>query len=117
MEKITNVKAMAKAIEICENNGVSEEVLTKLANIKASYERKSSVERKPTATQLLNEDIKVEILGILADTNEPMTATDVVKSLTDEYSNQKISHLLNDLVKDGKANKSKNKGKTYFATV
>lgn len=55
--------------------------------------RKSTGERKPTKTQVANEGLKAEILGILG---EGMTATDVGKALN--ISVQKASALLKQMI-------------------
>ena len=75
---------------------------------------KKTGSRKPTATQIANEGYKATILEVLSD--EGMTATEVLKSHTDfeDMSNQKISSLLNALVKEGKVVKETDKNKTLF---
>ena len=75
---------------------------------------KKSGSKKPTATQIANEGYKATILEVLSD--EGMTATEVLKSHTDfeDMSNQKISSLLNALVKEGKVVKETDKNKTLF---
>lgn len=116
--KMTNVNALSMAIEVLSTvEGFDSEALTKLGNIKASYEKKSSnTERKPTQTQLDNERLKVDILDLM-ESNKAYTVTDVVKALPNEYSNQKISALMNALVKAEKLSKTTEKGKTYFTVV
>lgn len=117
--KITNVKALENAINFLTEKGYDDkQTIEKLGNIKNSYVKKSSTTRKPTATQLLNEEIKVEILGVL--NNEPnriFTVTEVLKALTEEYSNQKISRLLSDLATDNKVVKISDKRKTFYQSI
>lgn len=72
----------------------------------------STGERKPTAVQKANEGIKEEILAVLSD--EPQTITDVVKSLEGDYTNQKISALVRQLIADGKVEKVVDKRKSLF---
>ena len=50
---------------------------------------------------------------------ERYTVTELIKGIETiaDYSNQKISALLSQLVKDGKVVRTVEKGKTYFALV
>lgn len=115
--KMTNVVALTMAIEALKAQNFNAEALAKLENVKASYEKKSSTsERKPTQTQLDNEKLKAEILGLMAE-GQTYTVTDIVKALPNEYSNQKISALMNALVKANALTKVTEKGKTLFAKV
>ena len=63
MEKMTNVKALAFAIE---NGNFPTEVVEKLTAIRTSFEKKSAT-KKPTANQTANEEFKATILEVLAD--------------------------------------------------
>lgn len=71
-------------------------------------------ERKPTKTQLENEGIKEQIAQFLRSADEPMTIGDIMKAVGIE-SNQKISALVTQMVKCGKAVRTEVKGKAYFA--
>ena len=76
---------------------------------------KKSGSKKPTATQVANEGTKATILTVL--TAEGMTASEVLAS-SEEFtgmSNQKISALLNALVKEGKVVKNTEGKKSVFA--
>ena len=70
---------------------------------------------KPTKTQLENEVIKDTIMAVLTDT--PMSITDLMKSSAElgGYSNQKISALLTQLLKDDKVVRTEVKGKPHYA--
>jgi len=83
--------------------------------------KKNSGDRKPTAVQKANEDLKVLILEeMTANPNKLYTATDVMKAvqpLVDyELSNQKISALLRTLGEKGtdEVKKIVDKRKSYF---
>ena len=83
--------------------------------------RKNSGDRKPTAAQKANEDLKALILEeMTANPNKLYTATDVMKAvqpLVDyELSNQKISALLRTLGDKGtdEVKKIVDKRKSYF---
>lgn len=111
--KMTNVIALATAIEALSSvEGFDAEALAKLSNIKATYEKKSSSStlKKPTATQIANEALKVRILDTM-EVGVQYTVTDLVKLLDSEFTNQKLSALLNRM--DG-VSKVVDKRKTFF---
>ena len=114
MEKMTNAKAIAYVIENCT---LPQDVAEKLEKIKASYEKKSSAERKPTATQIANEHLKDVILEVLTEATEPMTVSEIIKAHAElaELSTQKVSPQLAKLVDEKKVNKTTEKRKSYFA--
>lgn len=75
---------------------------------------KKSASKKPTKTQEANEGLKTVILSVL--TADGKTASEVLAA-SDEFaglSNQKISSLLNALVKDGKVVKETDNRKSVF---
>lgn len=74
-------------------------------------------ERKPTKTQLENEGVKTSILSALGEIGVPTTITDLQKASAElaEFSNQKISALLTQLVKGGAVVRTEVKGKAHFA--
>ena len=114
MEKMTNAKAIAYVIENCT---VPQDVAEKLEKILASYEKKSSAERKPTATQIANEHLKDVILEVLTEATEPMTVSEIIKAHAElaELSTQKVSPQLAKLVDEKKVVKTTEKRKSYFA--
>ena len=79
--------------------------------------RKSSGTRKPTKTQLENEGFKADILEALASVDEPVTIKglcgicDSISGLT----NQRVTHLLTDLRKEGKVARTYVKKVAFFA--
>ena len=87
-----------------------------LVALKASIDKKNSADRKPTATQTANENIKAEILAVLAD-GTARTVTEimsVVPSLNGA-SNQKASALVRQLVEEGSVKREQIKRKAYFS--
>lgn len=78
--------------------------------------KKNSAEKKPTAQQAENEAIK-EI--ILENLTSRMTISEMQKTIPDlaEYSNQKISALMRQLVLEGLVVKDEDKRKSYFSKV
>ena len=113
MEKMTNAKAIAYVIE---NYTLPQDVAEKLEKIKASYEKKSSAERKPTATQIANEHLKEVVLEVLTKATEPMTVSEIIKAHAElqGLTTQKVSPLVAKLVDELKVNKTIEKRKSYF---
>lgn len=109
MEKMTNVKALAFAIE---NGNFPIEVVEKLTAIKTSYENKAT-NKKPTANQVENENIKTQIVEFL-EKGGSYTATEVMKGIGLE-SIQKVSALLSQLTKAEVIVKTVDKKKALFS--
>ena len=76
--------------------------------------KKNSGEKKPTANQLANDGIKNDISAILANNGGLMTVTDIQKSLGADFSNQRISALLRQMMADGTVERVEDKRKAYF---
>lgn len=80
-------------------------------------DRKGSTPRKPTKVQLENDAFKAEIVTALAVADRPVT----IKELSGlcgsiaNLSNQRITHMLTDLRKDGKVVRSYIKKVAYFS--
>ena len=87
-------------VDFCEKE------IEKLTNRKTSQ----------TKNQKENEGIKETILEVLAELNEPITVTDFLKAdeRVAEYSNQKVSALMKQLVDANKVVKIIEKKKSYF---
>lgn len=81
--------------------------------------RASSGDRKLTPAQLENENIKATILEVLAKNDIKMTVAEIQKAdeTLEDYTNQKMSALLKQLVDNGKVTKSMDKRKAYFEIV
>lgn len=109
MTKMTYVNAIENAI----NGNMTEEVIEKLTALKGQLEKRNSGERKPTKAQVANEQVKVDILGVL--TSEGKQCKDIAETLG--ISGQKCSALLKQLVDGGKAVKYTEKRVTYFKAV
>jgi hypothetical protein len=77
-------------------------------------ENKASGNKKPTATQVANESLKVVILNYL-ETVDSASVTDVQKYIGNDISNQKVSALMKQLVENGQINKFYEKRKAYFS--
>lgn len=78
--------------------------------------RKGNTSRKPTKTQVENDGFKADILAALAEVDTPVTIKglceicDSIAGLT----NQRITHMLTDLRKDGKVARTYIKKVAYF---
>lgn len=77
----------------------------------------SGADRKPTKTQQENEGVKAVILEVLGNANKSMTILDLQKNSVElaEFSNQKISALLTQLIKANVVVRTEVKGKAHFA--
>ena len=70
---------------------------------------------KPTKTQIENEKIKEKILEVLTDVNEVMTISELMTADgLENYSNQKLSVLCEQLVNEHKVVNTKVKKVSYF---
>ena len=78
--------------------------------------RKNSSEKKPTAAQLENEKTAEVVLATLVENGNGMTVTEIIKSNKDlgEFTNQKITAILRNLVSADKVERIEDKRKTYF---
>lgn len=103
---ITYVDALNAVIPMVDG-----EVAEKLTVLREQMAKKRT-SSKPTKTQVANEAVKGEILEALADGR--MTCGEVVKALDGEYTSQKVSALLRQLVGTGKVNKVTEKKVSYF---
>ena len=80
-------------------------------------DNKKSGSRKPTQTQVENESYKANILAALAEADEPVTIkglAEICPSIAG-LTNQRITHMLTDLRKDGRVSRSYVKKVAYFS--
>ena len=80
-------------------------------------DRKNTVDKKPTATQVANEGIKADIKAFRdAHKGEKFTVSALMKSVPAiaDASNQKVSSLVRQMVLDGQADRIEDKRKAYF---
>ena len=78
---------------------------------------KKASSKAMTKTQKENVGLKETIVDALADIGEPISITDLIKRSPDlaDYSNQKISALLKQLVDGGSVKRIEDGRKTLFA--
>lgn len=118
MEKMTNVKALATVIAYAEANegAFSAEVVDKLVNIKASYEKKST-NRKPTKAQETGAEVRKAVVEVLTDAPAAMTATQVLNAIADKFEGltlPKVTAQLTALKKDNEIERFLDKKTAYF---
>ena len=114
MEKMTNLKAVAYVLENCE---LPADVAEKMEKIKASFEKKSTGERKPTPTQVTNAILKVAILSYMEEQPERLfSISELIKEVPEleGLSTQKVSPMISALVKEFKVVRIEEKRKAYF---
>ena len=118
-KKLTNVSAleMVLAMEEVKSN---QELVEKLTKMKEQFEKKnnsSTGSKKLTKTQIENEEIKAQILEVM--TSEPITIKELQADLYSlaEYSNQKLSALLKQLVGENKVERVEEKRTVKFKKV
>lgn len=80
-------------------------------------ENKSSGVKKPTKTQIENEELKNKIVEYLVSSGASLTIIEIQKALGLEESNQKMSALLKQLHDSGLVVKVYDKRKPYFSAA
>lgn len=115
MEKMTNAKALNYVIANCE---VPADVKEKLEKMLEQVQKKNSAERKPTATQKENVDLKVAILDGM-EVGKQYTISDLMKSVpaVADLTNQRVSALVRQLKDEGLVVREEIKRKAYFSKV
>ncbi len=104
---MTYVDALNVAI-----GAVDGEVAEKLTALREQIAKQKG-SSKPTKTQIENEAVKEKILEVLSD--EPMTVKEILAVIDGDYSSQKISALLRQLVNADKVEKTVEKKVSRFA--
>jgi hypothetical protein len=112
MEKITNVKALAYVIE---NYDLPADVAEKIEKIKATYEKKSSGERKPTERQIANKAIEVKIAEAM-NPDQLYTVSELMKIVPElaGLSNQRASAIVRGMKEAGTVERVEEKRKAFF---
>ena len=93
--------------------------IVKFCNHEIELLNRKSSKSTQSKTQIENEKIKVEIVNALQRIAKPVTITEM-QELDNEmsnYSNQKLSALLKQLVESHQVVKTIDKKKSYFTTV
>ena len=80
-------------------------------------ERKGNTPRKPTKTQVENDGFKADIVATLARLDAPVSIKELCEACPSiaDLTNQRVTHLLTDLRKDGAVARTYVKKVAYFA--
>jgi len=80
-------------------------------------DKKRTSSRKPTKTQLENDAFKADIVTALANADAPVTIKELMAICPNiaGLTNQRVTHMLTDLRKDGKVARTYVKKVAYFA--
>ena len=117
-KKMTNAMALEIALEVLKETDAEKytEVIEKLDKMLVQVNKKSSANRKPTATQLENEGLRVKIAEYLTNTGKRLTVSEMMKEIKglEELSNQRVTSLATSLYKEGKIDREVEKRKAYF---
>lgn len=103
--------------EILDNPTLTEEQKEFLQGRIEALDKKTA-SKKTTANQEQNQELAEAVYEYMAE-GKKYTVTDLMKEVPalqeiDPLSNQKTTHIVGLLVKDGRVDKSKEKGRTYF---
>jgi hypothetical protein len=106
---------MLKAIPAVAENSVLVEFIDHELELLA---KKNSSEKKPTASQVVNEGIKSAILNGM-ESGKLYTITDLIKSIPEcaELTNQRVSAIVRQLKDEGSVERIEEKRKAYFKKV
>ena len=116
MEKKTIVAQFKEVKAILEAQGKTD--LVEFIDGRIAVQEKRSENRKPTKVQVANEGLKVRIEEILAGSEAPMTATEVLNADVEAFGSvQKVTYLLKALVDAGKVTKVVDKKKAFFTVA
>ena len=120
-KKITKREMFAMVSAVVEKAEIENKAeMLKFIEHEIELLEKKSSKSGQTKTQKENEILKEEILAELKEINKPVTVSDfqaVTRFAPPEFSNQKISALLNQLVKENRVHKEVIKKKSYFSVV
>lgn len=114
MTKKTKKEMFTELLSLVEGNEEMTEFINHELELLAN---KSSVNKKPTKTQLENDAFKAEIVTFLATADSPKTLKEIqagVNSLAD-LTCQRITHMLTALVSSGSIEKTYIKKVAYFS--
>lgn len=114
-KKLTKKEKFAMVKEYIQDNEMLMEFIDNEINL---LNKKASSSAK-TQTQKENENIKEKIVVALREINRPVTITELQNENTEmgNYSNQKISALLRQLVEEKLVERIPDKKKTYFKLI
>lgn len=119
-KKLTNVVALEMVLSM-EEVQANQELVAKLELMKAQFEKKNKSGVRADGTKILtaeqkkNEIIKEQLIEVLARCEEPQQIKDLMRMEEfSEYSNQKLSALLKQLVSAEKVERVEDKKVAKF---
>ena len=119
-KKLTNVVALEMVLAM-EEVQINQELVAKLELMKAQFEKKNKSGVRADGTKILtaeqkkNEGIKEQLIEVLARCEEPQQIKDLMRMEEfSEYSNQKLSALLKQLVSAEKVERVEDKKVAKF---
>lgn len=119
-KKLTNVVALEMVL-VMEEVQANQELVAKLELMKAQFEKKNKSGVRADGTKILtaeqkkNEIIKEQLIEVLARCEEPQQIKDLMRMEEfSEYSNQKLSALLKQLVTAEKVERVEDKKVAKF---
>jgi hypothetical protein len=117
-QRFEDIKAMLTNAEIPNGSTIDEALEAIDHELELISKKSTSGTRKPTATQIENENHKANIMAYLGtiSAEEGVTATDVLRSVESvkDYQISKVASLLTQLVSSGKVTRNVVKGRPYF---
>jgi hypothetical protein len=120
---MANVKKLTKADKFGMLLNIAEvkenELLTEFINHELELlAKKNSSEKKPTAQQTANKEIKEAILGNMTE-GVGYQITDLIKTVPEcaELTNQRVSALVRQLIAEGSIERYEEKRKAYFRLI
>lgn len=111
MKNMTYAQALEIAIATVDNA----EAVERLVALKASIDKKNSADRKPTKTQVENDNVRNEILALLSD-GQARTISEIAEAIPalNDATSQRVSALLTPLMKSEMVVREMVKRKAYF---
>ena len=117
-KKLTNVLALEMVLGMEEVKS-NQELVEKLTKMKEQFEKKnnSGTGKKLTKTQIENEEIKAQILEVLTSEPKAIKELQAENESLAEYTNQKLSALLKQLVGENKVERIEEKRVAKFKKI
>ena len=117
-KKLTNVVALEMVLAM-EEVKLNQELVEKLTKMKEQFEKKnnSGTGKKLTKTQIENEEIKAQILEVMTSEPKAIKELQAENESLAEYTNQKLSALLKQLVGENKVERIEEKRVAKFKKV
>lgn len=112
--KMTTVKALEVALSYVPADMA--DVVEKLEKMKEQAIKKNTAPRKPSKSQIENDELRVKILDFLIEEDAPKRISEICEGIPEleDASSQKISGLLRPLILHGRVEKFIDKRVTFF---